>query len=155
MTVDAIVKKGPGGVSLADVGFGRVGVDDGGRDLGYCSPPSGFDILPTGWQACGTGVMDNRTHKASFHAVDGAPLINTSKFASLKSLVDYGHSKGVKMGWYLVRNVRICSFIHESPHTTALPEQLHLHGRVHPSGRPGLGTKVLRRRHQGHCRRWF
>ena len=51
------------------------------------------------------------------------------------------------MGWYLVRNVRICSFIHESPHTTALPEQLHLHGRVHPSGRPGLGTKVLRRRH--------
>jgi alpha-galactosidase len=29
MTIDAIVKPGPGGVSLADVGFGRVGVDDG------------------------------------------------------------------------------------------------------------------------------
>jgi alpha-galactosidase len=82
MTIDAIVKKGAGGVSLADVGFGRIGVDDG-------------------WQACETGVMDNRTHKRSFHDISGNPLINGSKFASLKSLVDYGHTKSVKMGWYL------------------------------------------------------
>jgi hypothetical protein len=30
----------------------------------------------------------------------GTPLVNVSKFPSLKGLVDYGHSKSMKMGWY-------------------------------------------------------
>jgi alpha-galactosidase len=85
-TIDAITDKTRmvDGVptSLADIGYGRVGVDDG-------------------WQACNTGVMDNRTHKASFHAEDGTPLVNKTIFPSLADLVKYGHSKDVKMGWYL------------------------------------------------------
>jgi alpha-galactosidase len=63
--------------SLSDLGYGRVGIDDN-------------------WQACGTG------YKGSFHAQDGTPLVNASRFPDLKSLVDYGHGKGVKMGWYNV-----------------------------------------------------
>ena len=61
--------------SLADLGFDSVGIDDG-------------------WQACGTG------YQGSFHDEAGTPLVNETKFPSLKDLVTYGHSKGVKMGWY-------------------------------------------------------
>ena len=60
--------------SLADLGYVHVGIDDG-------------------WQACGTG------YKGSFHAEDGTPLVNTTKFPSLKSLVSYGSEKGLKMGF--------------------------------------------------------
>jgi len=63
--------------SLADLGYGRVGIDDG-------------------WQACGTGWQ------GSFHAKDGTPLVNSSTFPDLKALVHYGHSKDVKMGWYSI-----------------------------------------------------
>jgi alpha-galactosidase len=89
-TIDAIVsrkRKNHNGemTSLADVGFGRVGVDDG-------------------WQACGTGVRLDHT---SFHAWDGTPLINASTFPSLKEMVKYGHAAGVKMGW--VRRLSVCA----------------------------------------------
>lgn len=63
--------------SLADLGFGRMGIDDG-------------------WQACGTGFQQ------SFHAKDGTPLVNKSIFPDLKAMVSYGHSKGVKMEWYSI-----------------------------------------------------
>ena len=56
--------------SLADLGYTHVGVDDG-------------------WQACQTGK------DCSFHAADGAPLVNTSKFPDLGGLVKYGEWKGV------------------------------------------------------------
>jgi len=62
-------------LSLADVGFGRVGVDDG-------------------WQQCAAGPLK------SFHAEDGTPLLDKTKFPDLKAMVDYGHAKGVLMGWY-------------------------------------------------------
>eukprot|EP00035_Acanthoeca_spectabilis_P009817 m.173365 g.173365 ORF g.173365 m.173365 type:complete len:420 (-) comp14846_c0_seq1:71-1330(-) len=65
--------------SLLDVGFSHVGVDDG-------------------WQLCNAGRSVKG--KPSFHAADGTPLVNQSRFPSLKDLVDYGHSKGVLMGWY-------------------------------------------------------
>ena len=58
-----------------DVGYNHVGVDDG-------------------WQVCGTGV------DGGFHAPDGTPILNTTKFHDLKGTVAYGHSKGVLMGWY-------------------------------------------------------
>ena len=61
--------------SLADMGYFHVGVDDG-------------------WQACGTGW------DKSFHAQDGSPLVNRTKFSDLQSLVSYGHSHKLKMGWY-------------------------------------------------------
>lgn len=62
-------------MSLKDLGYVHVGVDDG-------------------WQACGEG------YNSSFHAYDGTPVVNNSKFPSLKGLVEYGHAKSVKMGWY-------------------------------------------------------
>jgi alpha-galactosidase len=61
--------------SLLDLGYDRVGVDDG-------------------WQACGAG------YKESFHGKDGTPLVNKSIFPDLKDLVTYGHARKVKMGWY-------------------------------------------------------
>jgi alpha-galactosidase len=68
-----------------------------GLDPGYASPCTiRYDHVGVddGWQACGTGV------KKSFHAADGTPLVNASTFPDLKSLVDYGHGKQIKMGWY-------------------------------------------------------
>merc|ERR1719469_1328571 len=63
--------------SLADLGYVHIGIDDN-------------------WQACGTGWQ------GSFHAQDGTPLVNTSRFPDLKALVNYGNNKGVKMEWYNV-----------------------------------------------------
>jgi alpha-galactosidase len=79
-TIDAIVEKRAGGTSFLDLGFADVGVDDG-------------------WQACGTGrSLDNHS---SFHAPDGTPLVNNSKFQDVKAMVAYGHkNKGLTMGWY-------------------------------------------------------
>eukprot|EP00658_Telonema_sp_P-2_P036208 TRINITY_DN26237_c0_g1_i1.p1 TRINITY_DN26237_c0_g1~~TRINITY_DN26237_c0_g1_i1.p1 ORF type:complete len:560 (+),score=92.76 TRINITY_DN26237_c0_g1_i1:54-1733(+) len=63
-------------VSLAELGYKAVGIDEG-------------------WEGCGLGV--NSTH----HAADGQPIVNASRFDDLGSLVEYGHSKGLEMGWYL------------------------------------------------------
>eukprot|EP01062_Namystynia_karyoxenos_P054558 TRINITY_DN449_c0_g4_i1.p1 TRINITY_DN449_c0_g4~~TRINITY_DN449_c0_g4_i1.p1 ORF type:complete len:439 (+),score=174.67 TRINITY_DN449_c0_g4_i1:73-1317(+) len=68
-----VVDKKP--VSLADVGYASVGIDEG-------------------WEGCGEGVNNTQ------HTAEGTPVIN-SKFPDMKALVDYGHSKGLKMGWYL------------------------------------------------------
>jgi alpha-galactosidase len=77
-TIDALTSRsrtvGGKPTSLADLGFNHLGIDDGR-------------------QACGTG------YKGSFHAADGTPMVNKTKFPDLKSLVDYGHAKGSKMGW--------------------------------------------------------
>ena len=80
--VDAMTAPVPGvpgeSLSLHAIGYEHVGVDDG-------------------WQLCGTGWAP-AGQKPSFHAKDGTPLVNTSKFPSLKGLVDYGHGKKMKMG---------------------------------------------------------
>ena len=70
------------GRSLLDHGYISIGLDDN-------------------WQACGTGI------NGSFHDAQGHPLINTASFPDMKSMVAHGHSKGVKMGWYL--NNCICT----------------------------------------------
>ena len=67
---EAMTAKRGGGESLLDLGFDSLGVDDG-------------------WQACGAG------HKKSFHAADGTPVVNRSKFPDLKALVNYGHERGI------------------------------------------------------------
>merc|ERR1719174_1366016 len=61
-------------VSLFDIGYKSVGIDEG-------------------WEGCGMGV--NHTQ----HYVNGTPAVN-SKFPNMKKLVDYGHSKNLKMGFY-------------------------------------------------------
>ena len=66
-------------VSLADVGYSRVGIDEG-------------------WENC-SGAKPNDGQRQ--HDEDGFPMVNTDKFPDLKWLVDYGHAQGVLMGWYL------------------------------------------------------
>jgi len=61
--------------SLQKLGYNMVGIDEG-------------------WEGCGMGI--NHTQ----HYVNGTPAVRAD-FPDLKALVDYGHSKGVKMGFYL------------------------------------------------------
>ena len=72
--VDALLQNTSDGVSLFDVGFQSIGIDEG-------------------WEGCGEGV--NHTQ----HYLNGTPAVN-NKFPSLQRLVEYGHHKGVKMGFY-------------------------------------------------------
>jgi hypothetical protein len=62
--------------SLVDLGYDRVGID-------------------SGWAACGAGV------NGSWHDKTGHFIVNTTKFPDMKAMVDHGHSKQVKMGFYL------------------------------------------------------
>ena len=62
------------GTSLLKLGYNHVGLDD-------C------------WQSC-TG------EGGSFHDAAGQPIINTSRFPSLKAMVQHGHAEGVKVGFY-------------------------------------------------------
>lgn len=58
--------------------------------------------------------------KNSFHAEDGTPLVNKSRFPDLKELVAYGSSKGAKMGWYTINCICLDSYIVQSdPNWTA------------------------------------
>ena len=79
--------------SLASLGYIYAGLDDG-------------------WQACGQGV--NR----SFHDKDGNPLVDLKVFPSFKNMTIYGHSLGLRMGWYL--NNCICGENHFDAATAAL-----------------------------------
>ena len=78
--VDAVVAKNrtvagwDGPVSLCDLGYCAVGVDEG-------------------WEGCGEGVGKTQ------HYANGTPAVNP-KFPDLQELVDYGHSKKLKMGFY-------------------------------------------------------
>ena len=90
--VNAIVKQRslPNGstASLLDLGYARVGTDDG-------------------WQACGKGRSIPRTpplpnNGSGFHDDDGNPLVNRSRFPDLKAMVDYGHARGVAMDFYVL-----------------------------------------------------
>jgi alpha-galactosidase len=62
--------------SLSDVGYTRTGLDDN-------------------WQDCGAGFQ------GAFHDADGNPLVNHSRFPDMKGMVDYGHSLGLTVGWYI------------------------------------------------------
>ena len=58
-------------VSLADVGYLRVGIDEG-------------------WENCSGPDPNNGLRQ---HDEAGFPMVNTDKFPDLKWLVDYGHAK--------------------------------------------------------------
>jgi len=97
--------EGKKNMSLVSAGYFSMGIDEG-------------------WEGCGKGVNGTQ------HAADGTsklvvvlvlllllplltlllrlllallagtPVINTARFPDTKTLVDYGHSKGLKVGWY-------------------------------------------------------
>ena len=78
-SIDALTAKiwtvdGNKNVSLAQVGYASAGIDEG-------------------WEACGKGINGTQ------HDAQGNPVIN-NKFPDMTGLVAYGHSKGLKMGWY-------------------------------------------------------
>ena len=73
--VTALTARRGGAPSLLEVGYGHLGIDDG-------------------WQACGTGFNH------SFHDASGKPLVNLTRFPSMKAMNDIAHSKGISMGWY-------------------------------------------------------
>ena len=56
---------------------------------GYCSV--GVD---EGWEACGVGVNGTQ------HDAQGRPTINTTRFPSMKAMVEHGHGLGLEVGWY-------------------------------------------------------
>lgn len=61
-------------VSLAQIGYSSLGIDDG-------------------WEACGQGV------NGSFHNATGFPLIDTTLFPNMSQLVGEAHAVGLTMGW--------------------------------------------------------
>jgi hypothetical protein len=79
LNVKRPVKGATASQSLLDLGFNRLGIDDG-------------------WQACGTGSMVQPG--GTFHDDAGKPLVNKTKFPSLKALTEYATSKGVDLGFY-------------------------------------------------------
>jgi len=70
-------------ISLADLGYTNVGLDDA-------------------WQKCGKYGPNNST----YHNEDGSPVVN-SKFPDMKKMSALAHSLGITSGWY--GNNCICS----------------------------------------------
>ena len=87
-------------VSLAELGFDYISMDDGWQQCN-CSTHQDMDpTLPTCGQNGAPQVM-------SFHdPVTGDPVVNLHRFPAMKALVDYGHSLGLKVGTYLNNCVR-------------------------------------------------
>ena len=76
--IDQLAVRRSGNVSLLSLGYRTASLDDG-------------------WQACGKGA------NGSFHAADGTPLVDGSKFADLGEVCRHAHAhKGLGCGWYLV-----------------------------------------------------
>ena len=94
-TMDALVDRSRGGVSLADLGF---------RDAG----------LDAGFEDCRARKVGG---KPAFHSPDGHVLIDKQKFPSgLKAMVNYGHRKNLTVSWY--GNACACSSENSYSNTT-------------------------------------
>ena len=65
-------------VSLCDIGYCNVGLDDG-------------------WQECGSA---RAAPGMNYHAKDGSPIVNITRFPDMRSMVDKAHSLGLTAGWY-------------------------------------------------------
>lgn len=86
--------------SLVDLGYDNCGLDDA-------------------WQACGAG------EKGTFYDKTGKPIVNTSTFPSLKAMTDYGHSKGLHVGWYLNNCICGCGPGTFDAHSTPTRTQIY------------------------------
>jgi len=65
-------------MSLCDLGYCDVGIDDG-------------------WQACG---QYGPGKALKYHNEDGRPVVDTRKFPDLKAMTDHAHKRGLTAGWY-------------------------------------------------------
>ena len=57
-----------------------------------------------GWENCSGSDPNNGLRQ---HDAQGFPMVNTDKFPDLKTLVDYSHSKNIKMGWWVSVRARV------------------------------------------------
>jgi len=80
--------------SLSDLGYYRLGIDDG-------------------WQACGAGPA------STYHAEDGTPLVNRTRFHNLKELVNTGHEHGLLMDFYHINCICMDTYIINKNRTRA------------------------------------
>ena len=71
----AMTERKGGRPSLADVGYGQLGID-------------------MGWEGCGKGL------NGSFHTSKGWPIVNTDKFPNLTDMNHALHEMGLKTGFY-------------------------------------------------------
>jgi hypothetical protein len=87
-------------VSLCDLGFCSVGIDEGWE---HCTLPRLNNITGGNNSYCTSFDPKNANHSCTQHDAGGAPMVNSlfGGRAGLKALVDYGHSRGVRMGWYV------------------------------------------------------
>lgn len=93
--------------SLAELGFDYVSMDDGWQRCN-CSTRQDVDpSLPQCPNLCFGG-------QCTFHGQDGLPLVRKDRFPDMKTLVEYGHSLGLKVGTYL--NNCICMEVNLQPH---------------------------------------
>ncbi|CAK0860653.1 unnamed protein product [Prorocentrum cordatum] len=82
--------------SLKELGFSWVSMDDGWQQCN-CSTRQAID---PGLPNCSIG--DCRSGHCSWHDKMGEPLVNSHRFPNgMKSIVDHGHSHGLKVGTYL------------------------------------------------------
>ena len=44
-------------------------------------------------------------YRTARHRTAGYPLVNTTTFPDLKGMVDHAHDKGLKVGWYVTRQL--------------------------------------------------
>mmetsp|Transcript_20832 Transcript_20832/g.41271 ORF Transcript_20832/g.41271 Transcript_20832/m.41271 type:complete len:429 (+) Transcript_20832:36-1322(+) len=82
--MDGMVKQ-RNGVSLLDVGYSDVGLDDN-------------------WQSCNDPKAAPGMH---YHDAEGNPIVNTQRFPDFKAMTDHAHSLKLTSGWY--GNNCICS----------------------------------------------
>ena len=99
--VDALLDKSRSvngvATSLFDIGYNRVGIDDG-------------------WQQCNSTDSEGRANGNYFHndtAPNGWAILNNVTFSDLGSMVNYAHSKNVKVDWYM--NNCICKEFNPYP----------------------------------------
>lgn len=74
---DPAGNRDPNGISLKDLGYNDIGLDDN-------------------WQDC----QNEHTPEHTFHDKFGRPIINTELFPDMKLMVQEIHRLGLKAGWY-------------------------------------------------------
>ena len=105
-TIEAMVMKREGGLSLADIGFASVGVDEGWEQ---CTLPRMGNLTgcplrnETSNLYCNT-YCQNKSNFCTQHNAAGGIMISEGQFggwAGMRALVEYGHSKNISMGFYM------------------------------------------------------
>eukprot|EP00912_Choanoflagellata_sp_UC4_P002020 UC4_evm10s1290 len=108
------LQNGSKGISLADLGFSWISMDDGWQKCN-CSTAGSLDPNLPKCPNCKAGGC-------SWHDGSGYPIVDLRKFPNMTDLVSYGHSLGLRVGGYM--NNCICMEGGDPPmgeHCTGVP----------------------------------